>query len=274
MNMPTIAVIGTGNMGSSLIGGLIQNGHPADKIYACDPNQDKLQQLSKSFNVHISTDNIEACKQAEVIILAVKPQMMGNTICHLAETIKQTKALVISIAAGVPTESIQQWIGADAAIVRAMPNTPALLGAGATALYPNKQVNAMQHTIAETIMRAVGIVVWTQKESQIDVVTAISGSGPAYFFFLMEALEEVAIELGLPKDTANLLVVQTALGAAKMAMENEMQLTQLRHHVTSPGGTTERAINIFEEHNLRATLKKAVHAAKHRSEELATMYGK
>lgn len=274
MNLPTIAIIGAGNMGSSLIGGLIKNGHPADKIFASDPCKEKLTELQRNYGVHINADNNALIAKADVVIFAVKPDVMENTVSSLATSIAEHQPLLISIAAGVPIKSIDSWAGGNTAIVRCMPNTPALLREGATGLYANEKVTTTQRSMAEFILKAVGIVIWVKHENQIDIVTAISGSGPAYFFMVMEALEEVGIELGLSAENANQLVTQTALGAAKMAIENKMGLKDLRKQVTSKGGTTEKAINVLEENNLREIFRKAITAAKLRSEELAKIYGK
>lgn len=273
MHSPTIAIIGAGNMGSSLIGGLIKNGHPADKIYASDPSQERLAYLSQTLKIHAASDNQEAVQQAQVIILAVKPQTMPEIVKTLRDDIQRKKPLLISIAAGVPTKSIDSWAGNHTAIVRAMPNTPALLGVGATALYANNHVTHEQHEMAEMILRSVGCVVWTKEESQIDIVTAVSGSGPAYFFLLMEAMTEAGIELGLAETETKQLVIQTALGAARMALEKNISLKELRQQVTSPGGTTEKALMVLEQHGFIQTIKHAIAAAKLRSEELAALYG-
>lgn len=273
MNLPKIAIIGAGNMGSSLIGGLIKNGHPADQIFASDPCEEKLTQLRNDVGIQTNVDNKAAILDADVIIFAVKPQLMAQTVKPLAKDIAYHQPLVISIAAGVPISSINKWTGGDTAIVRCMPNTPALLGVGATALFANSKVTAQQRDIAQAMLSAVGTAIWVSKENQIDTVTAVSGSGPAYFFMVMEALEEAGIELGLSADVANQLVTQTALGAATMAIKNNMSLKELREQVTSKGGTTEKALNVLEENNLRQMFKNAVLAAKLRSEELAKLYG-
>jgi len=273
MTTPTIAIIGAGNMGSSLIGGLIKNGHPLDKLTATDPSSEKRQHLLQTFGSQALDDNQTAISQADVVIFAVKPQLFEEVAVPLKPLIAKHKPLVMSIAAGVRAASIQHWLGDHAAIVRVMPNTPALIGAGASALFANAEVTAAQHAIAESIMRAVGITVWVSDEAQMDTVTALSGSGPAYFFLILEALQEGAEELGLPPETAQLLAQQTALGAALMAIDSTHSPAELRQHVTSPGGTTERAINVLEENKLRAIFKKALVAAKQRSEELADLLG-
>lgn len=273
MTTPVITVIGAGNMGSNLIGGLIQNGHPSDKLWASDLNEEKLAFLKKEFHIHTTTDNAKAAQHANVVIFAIKPQLFASIAQEVASAIQQQQPLVLSIAAGIREASIEHWLGGERAIVRSMPNTPALLGCGATALFANAQVTPEQRSIAESILRAVGVVVWVPDESMIDTVTALSGSGPAYFFLVMEALQEAAEQLGLPADTARLLTLQTAMGATRMAIESGSSLIELRHHVTSPGGTTEKAISVLEENNIRDLFMKALEAAKLRSEELATILG-
>lgn len=270
---PVIAIIGAGNMGSSLISGLIQHGHPAEKIWATDQDEEKLQTLKKTFHVQTTTDNQLAVQKANVVILAVKPQTLHTVLVALRKTVQTHKPLIISIVAGVTVDSIQEGLAAPIAIVRTMPNTPALIGCGATALYANSEVNIEQHSLAESILRAVGIAVWVNDEAMMDVVTALSGSGPAYFFLVMEALQQTAEQMGLAAETARLLTLQTALGASRMAMESGKSLEELRKNVTSPGGTTEKAISILEENNLRGLFQKALQGAKLRSEELAALLG-
>ncbi len=273
MTTPTITFIGAGNMGGSLIGGLINNGHPHDKIWAADPSLEKLQHLEQSFKIHTTQDNARAVLAADIVIFAIKPQAFADVLTPLHQAIQERKPLVISIAAGVREASIQQCLGSQVAIVRAMPNTPALIACGATALHANSNASQEQRNQAESILRAVGAVVWVNNEALMDTVTALSGSGPAYFLLVMEALQQAAEELGLPADTARLLTLQTALGAAKMAIESGAPLTELRKQVSSPGGTTEKGILVLEENNIRLLLKNTLHAAKSRSEELATLLG-
>ncbi len=269
MQSPVIAIIGAGHMGSSLITALVQNGHPADKIWATCPDQTKLNQLHHFFPIHTTTDNNLAVKQADILILAVKPQILQQVALEIASQVEMRKPLIISIATGIRLASLQAWLGATIAIVRAMPNMPAMIGAGATAMYANSIVNPEQLNLAETILRSVGVVVWLPKESLIDAVTAISGSGPAYFFLLMEILLQTAIDLGLAKDTALLLIKETALGASRLAMESDHSFQELRQQVTSPGGTTEKAISVLEEHHMQDIFKQAIIAAAKHAEELA-----
>lgn len=188
-------------------------------------------------------------------------------------TFNQSNALIVSIAAGINQTNLSKWLGEKAAIVRCMPNTPALVKTGASGLHANANVSAEQRDLAENIMRSVGILVWVEKESEIDAVTAVSGSGPAYFFLLMEAMEKAAVDLGLSKHTAQLLIEQTALGAAKIALESNESPGELRARVTSPGGTTEQAIKTFNEGNFSALVKQAIQAAHDRSISLSKELG-
>jgi pyrroline-5-carboxylate reductase len=272
MSEQRISFIGGGNMARSLIGGLIADGRDPNSIWVTDINPQPLEQLRSRLGVNIAASNTAAVEQAEIVILAIKPQAMHNVALEIREAAQRCKPLIISIAAGIREQDLSQWLGGNLAIVRTMPNTPALVQAGATALYANTQVNAQQRNEAETIMRAVGMSLWLDDEPLMDVVTALSGSGPAYFFLVMEALEVAATRLGLPAETARLLTQQTAFGAAKMALETPEDVATLRVRVTSPGGTTEQAIKVFENGGLRELIDKAVEAATHRSAELATYF--
>lgn len=274
MTSATIAIIGGGHMGTSLLAGLIANQYPPEKLWVADPEAKKLQRLKNEFKIHTTTENHTALQSAEIVILAVKPQLLADVCAQMQEIIKQKKPLVISIAAGVRVASIQKWFGEDIAIVRAMPNTPAMIGSGATALYANAFVSASRHDLAESILRAVGVCVWVTEEKLMDTVTALSGSGPAYFFLMIEALQNAGQDLGLPAETSRLLTLQTAFGAAKMALESEVDVTELRKRVTSPGGTTEQAVRVLEEKNIREMFKQALIAAKTRAEELGDVLDK
>jgi pyrroline-5-carboxylate reductase len=205
--------------------------------------------------------------------LAIKPQLAKAVAQELAPVVQANRPLVISIAAGIRELSLRNWLGKDIAIVRAMPNTPALVRSGATALFANSAVSKEQKNLAESILRAVGMTLWVDDEGLMDAVTALSGSGPAYFFLIMEALENAGHHLGLPHDTARLLAMQTAFGAAKMALESSEELAALRQRVTSPGGTTERAVKVLQEHRLEAIFDEALRAAHQRSKELAVIFG-
>jgi len=256
-------------MASSLINGLIASGHAPEHIWVSDINPDTLSDLKKQLNVNTSADNDEVVNAADVVVLAVKPQILSTVAQGIAALIQQKKPLVVSIAAGITQNSLSRWLGADTSIVRCMPNTPALVLTGATALHANDKVTAEQCDLAENILRAVGIALWVDDEAELDAVTAVSGSGPAYYFLLMEAMEKAALELGLKQETARLLVQQTALGAAKIALESAESPEQLRKRVTSPGGTTQQAIETFEQGGFTELVSKALHAARDRSIEMS-----
>jgi pyrroline-5-carboxylate reductase len=273
MNKPTIAVIGAGNMGMSIVGGLIADGYPAEKLWISNPSAEKLDAAKQKFNINTSADNKAAATAADVVILAVKPIILNEVATELSAIIQQKKPLVISVAAGIREHSLQHWLGGNIAIARAMPNTPALIGAGATGLFANSFVSPAQHNLVETILRAVGIVVWLDKEILLDAVTALSGSGPAYYFLFMECMQAAGEKMGIPRDTARLLTLQTAYGATRMALESEETLEHLRKRVTSPKGTTERAIDVFQKENLSGIIYDALKAAQQKGVELSDMFG-
>ena len=273
MKQCTIAFIGGGNMARSLIGGLISNDFAADYIHVSDANTEALDNLTSRYSVKTFTDNLAAIADADVVILAVKPQQLQSVIRQISPAWQQDK-LLISIAAGIRLDDITRWLDFEqAAIVRAMPNTPSLVQAGATALCANNYVTSAQHELAESMLRAVGLALWISDEKQMDAVTALSGSGPAYFFLVLEALQTAGMELGPPEETARLLALETSFGAAKMALESDESACVLRQRVTSPGGTTERALDVFEEGDLRGLFSKALTAAAQRADELAEQLG-
>lgn len=273
MSVETLAFIGAGNMASSLIGGLIADGYPPERIRVSDVQPEATARLHECYGVVVSNTNAEAVKGAKVVILAVKPQIMKSVLLELAPALEETAPLLLSIAAGISCKSIEAWSGGQGAIVRAMPNTPAMVQSGATGLYPTAGVSEKQREIAESILRAVGVTVWVESESLIDAVTALSGSGPAYFFLLMEAMEEAGVRLGLDRATASLLSQQTALGAGRIALESSENPAELRRRVTSPGGTTEQAIERFEALGFREMVLDAMTAAKKRAETLSEELG-
>jgi pyrroline-5-carboxylate reductase len=273
MNPVTLAFIGGGNMASSLIGGLIENGFPASSIRVADPIEQTRSSLAQRFNVSTFAENEAAIDGADVVILAVKPQQLKSVTQSLAPH-WQPDALLISIAAGIRMDAIERWLGQpNASIVRAMPNTPSLVRAGATGLCANAHVTHTQHELAESILRAVGLAIWVSDEQQMDAVTAVSGSGPAYFFLILEAMQAAGVELGLSEENARLLSLETAFGAAKMALESDESAAVLRQRVTSPGGTTEQALNTFNEGDLKGLFQCALNAAAQRADELANELG-
>jgi len=269
-----IAFIGGGNMATSLIAGLISNDFAASEIQVAEPDQEKGEQLQKQYGIQSFTDNKLAIVKADVIVLAVKPQVMQTVCKDLAEVAQETGALVISIAAGLLSKDISRWLGGDISIVRCMPNTPSLLNCGATGLYANDNVTAEQKQMADQILTTAGINVWVDDEKQLDAVTALSGSGPAYYFLFMEAMQKAAEKLGLNKEQARQLSLQTALGAARMAIESDDDVAILRAKVTSKGGTTEQAIKTFEARELPEIVMQAMQAANDKAIELAEILGK
>ncbi|MES9827358.1 MAG: pyrroline-5-carboxylate reductase [Candidatus Thiodiazotropha sp.] len=273
MSNNNITFIGGGNMATSLINGLIADGYEKQRITVSDPDAEKLAQLAARCGVHTQSDNNGAISNAGVVVLAVKPQVLKSVAQDLAAAIQQVKPLVISIAAGVKESDLQNWLGGEVALVRSMPNTPAMIQSGATGLHAGPGVSEAQRNQAESILRAVGLTRWVEEESMMDAVTAVSGSGPAYFFLIMEAIESSARQMGLDEDTARLLTLQTALGAARMALESSDSPAVLRQKVTSPGGTTERALGILEEGKIRTLIDMALHGAQERSVELSEMLG-
>lgn len=267
----TIGFIGAGNMASSLICGLIATDFPAQCIWASDLDTQQLARLANDQGIHITSDNNQLVSQADVVVLAVKPQVVPDVVKPLHELLDGNK-LVISIAAGINSIALNAWLP-EVPVIRCMPNTPALVGQGVTGLFATSLVSDQQKQVAEMILQAVGETVWLDDETLLDAVTAVSGSGPAYFFLLMEAMETAAIDLGVAPDTARLLVRQTALGAATMVAETGESPAQLRQKVTSPGGTTEKALGIFEQHNFKPVVAEALQGAHDRSIELSKIIG-
>ena len=245
---------------------MIDAGKKPESIFVTDIDDEKLQSITTETNVN-STATQKMPSLVDVLILAVKPQVMKSVCQELTDV--EAVQLVISIAAGIKITQMEQWLNSEVAIVRCMPNTPALVGEGATGLFANKLVSDHQKITAQSIMGSVGLTSWMQSEKDMDTVTAVSGSGPAYFFLLIEAMQEVAQELGLKKDVAENLICQTAIGASKLIQESNDSSLILRKKVTSPGGTTERAISVFESGNIRGLVRDALIAARDRSIELS-----
>lgn len=269
----TAAFVGGGNMGGALIRGLIARGLPAQRISVGEAHQQRRIQLADELGVHVTADNREAVQGADVVVVAVKPQDMAGTVQALASVFAQRPPLVLSIAAGIRVADIEAWCGPGVAVVRAMPNRPALNGAGATAIYAPATLNESQRALAAQVLGAVGTTVWVSDEAAIDVVTALSGSGPAYFFLLAELMTDAAVNLGLDRSSAQELAIQTLFGSGRMARESDGDLARLRAEVTSKGGTTEAAVRSFEAANLRGIVAAALTAATDRGRELAQAFG-
>ena len=270
--MSSILFIGGGNMASCIIGGMIANGFSADDIMVSGSGEESRQRLEKTYGIKTMADNQAAARQADLIVLAVKPQIMRTVATDLALSLDHMPAIV-SVAAGIPLSALENWLGNSLAIVRAMPNTPAMVLSGATGLFANPQVKAEQKAIVEKIFSAIGYACWVDTEAQIDAVIAVSGSGPAYFFRIMEIMQKVGQELGLPAQIARDLSINTVLGAARMATESGTSATQLREQVTSPGGTTQAALQSFEQQNLEDVFRKAMNSALDRAEVMSADLG-
>ncbi len=272
MSKTRIAFIGAGNMATSLIGGLRAQGVEPDSISASDPGLETRERVSAEHGIKVFADNAEAIEGADVVLLAVKPQMM-KAVCETLRTSLKPNQLIVSIAAGITCASIKTWLG-EQPLVRCMPNTPALLRQGVSGLYATPEATAAQREQAEQLLSAVGIALWLDQEKQLDAVTALSGSGPAYFFFLIEAMTAAGVKLGLPADVAGKFTLQTALGAALMATGSDVDAAELRRRVTSPAGTTEAAIKSFQANGFEAMVETAMSAAARRSAEMAEVLGK
>ena len=269
MQNQKITFLGCGNMGASLISGLIANGHPASSLSGVDPDETQRRKLAERHGIRVTAAIAEGVPGADVLVLAVKPQTVPAALAEVKLALQTERSLVLSIAAGVRIATISKALGGACPVVRAMPNTPALLGAGVTGLYAAADVSADQRRMAMHIMQAVGVVVRLDDESLLDTVTAVSGSGPAYFFLVVELLEKMAAEMGLSRDQAHLLSVETAFGAARMLKETGEDAATLRQRVTSPGGTTEKALQVFRDGGLEPLWRQALAACRDRSVELA-----
>lgn len=268
MAQQVIGFIGAGNMAAALAGGMIAKGIRPARIWMSDPSDDRLAEVQRLHQVHVSTDNGEVVRRADILVLAVKPQVMETVCLALREHFSGTPPLVISIAAGVTVANLKQWLG-DVPVVRCMPNTPALVQAGATGLFADAGVSEAQRSAAADILASVGLTFWFDQEDMLDAVTAVSGSGPAYFFLVMESMINAAVGLGLEPDTARRLVLQTAWGASQLAITSESGPDVLRQQVTSPGGTTAAALDAFYDGDLPDLVQKALVAARDRSRALS-----
>jgi pyrroline-5-carboxylate reductase len=269
-NSMKIGFIGGGNMAVALIGGMLKRGFSGNDIVVAELVDAQRARLSHDFGVQVEESAAEALR-ADVLVLAVKPQVLRQVLTGLPRL--DGHVCVLSIAAGIRAGDIARWLNGHAAVVRAMPNTPALVGAGIAGLYALPGVSSAQRQQAEAILAAVGSTVWVTSEAQIDAVTAISGSGPAYVFLFIEALEDAACQLGLDAGTARALALQTVYGASALAVQDGSEPAELRARVTSKGGTTERGVAELESHRLRAALLAAAQAANARAKELGDILG-
>lgn len=265
--MQTIGFIGAGNMAYAIISGLINNGKSANFIKISDTNHDLLLQREAQFNLETFKSNAQLASACDVVVLAVKPQVLPKVCQELTQSLAH-KPLIISIVAGVRIDDIDRWLGLNNAIVRTMPNTPASLNQGVTALFANDCVSLDEKVLAETILASVGVCLWLEAEPMLDAVTALSGSGPGYFFLMIESMTEAGVVLGLDKEIAQRLSIQTALGASMMASQMGDSPRQLRTDVTSPHGTTEAAIESLQEQNFEAVVVRAIRVAFERAQEI------
>jgi pyrroline-5-carboxylate reductase len=268
-----LAFLGGGNMGRALIGGLLQRNTRPELITVGEAYEPARSALGKDFGVFATADNAAAIADAGIVVLAVKPQDAGAVLAPLAPILQRTRPVVVSICAGLRISALEEWCGGGISVVRSMPNRPALVGAGATGLYAGPGVSATHRAKAEAVMSAVGVVVWVPTEDALDVVTALSGSGPAYFFLLAESMVQAAVDLGLEPDTARRLAVATLHGAGLLAHSGDGDLARLRAEVTSRGGTTEAALKVLNDTGLRGIVARALEAATRRGGELAAQFG-
>jgi pyrroline-5-carboxylate reductase len=267
--LPPVAFIGGGNMARALIGGMVRGGAPAQTIHVSEPYAPNREGLASEFGVATTEDNAVAASKAAVWVLATKPQVLRGVCEALAPLAQAQRPLVVSIAAGITSAQLDRWLGGGIAVVRTMPNTPALLGAGVTGLYATAATSDAQRALANQLLRPAGETVWINDETLMDAVTAASGSGPAYVFLLAEALQAAAEAEGLPADAARTLVVETLAGAARMLKESGETATTLRQRVTSPNGTTQAALDAFAAGGFTPLVAAAVHAARIRGAELS-----
>jgi pyrroline-5-carboxylate reductase len=268
-----IGFLGGGNMARALIGGLLARGTAAGDLSVGEPGAQARQGLIQDFNVAVSADNHAAIEGCALIVIAVKPQEAGKVLGALAPALQDTRPVLLSIAAGIQIASLSRWVGAGIPVIRTMPNRPALVGAGMAGAYAAPDVTAAQRELAAGVIRAAGQLVWVARESDLDVVTALSGSGPAYFFLLAELMMQAAIAEGLEPDAARQLAVGTLHGAGALAQASDGDLARLRQEVTSKGGTTEAALGAFAAADLNGIVARAVHAATQRSRDLAAKFG-
>lgn len=273
MQQRTIAFIGAGNMSRAIISGLLASGYSPDNIIASNPSLPKLEKLNEDFGIQITQDNADAASRADVVVLAVKPQLMEQMCSALSQQTNLKGKLFISIAAGIPSARLKQMLGGDYPLVRTMPNTPSALGKGMTGLFAESDVTELDKSFAGDLMKAVGEIAWVEQESGIDAVIAAAGSSPAYFFLFLEAMEAKAKALGFDDKTARTLVQQAMLGAAEMVCHNpDLELSELRAQVTSKGGTTAKAIEYFQQQGLEDTVADAMQAAVNRAREMSDLF--
>ena len=271
-NKTVIGFIGAGNMAYALIKGLLNNGFDANQINISDPNEELLRNRESELKVTTYSDNTSLLSNSDIIFFAVKPQVLSSVCLELKGVVK-SKHLFVSIVAGIRSSDINRWLGGNFSLIRTMPNTPALFQSGVTGLFANELVDNEQKSLVSSILSSVGECFWVNEEKLIDAITAISGSGPAYFFLLMESMKQAGMALGLDEETANSLSIQTAYGASLMANKTGKDSRTLRTEVTSPNGTTQSAIESFQDQNFEGIVANATRAAYDRARELSNELG-
>ena len=273
MSNTHLAILGGGNMGRALIGGLLRRGVRPEQISVGESVQAARESLASEFGVAATADNLAALAEATLVVVAVKPQDAASVLAPLRPVLNRNRPTVLSVAAGIRVAALEAWCGPGVPVVRAMPNRPALVGAGATGIYAPAHVDAAHRAAAQHVMEATGEVVWVPSEDALDVVTALSGSGPAYFFLLAELMANAAVELGLEPHSARRLAAATLYGSGLLAHTSDTDLARLREQVTSKGGTTEAALRSLTSADLRGIVARALESATLRSRELASQFG-
>ncbi|MCE0494128.1 pyrroline-5-carboxylate reductase [Vibrio salinus] len=272
MEQRTIAFIGSGNMAEAIFSGMLASDYDKNRIIAANRGRERLEYIRNKYGIQITQNNHEATEKADVVVMSVKPQMMEE-VCTALTDIDFSSKLVISIAAGVTSQRIASLLNSDIALVRVMPNTPSLLNRGMSGLFANENVSENDKQYAQQLLKSVGEICWTEQETGINSITGISGSGPAYFFLFMEAIQQEAQRQGFDSETARMLVQQTALGAAEMVVNNpDLNISTLRERVTSKGGTTAAALSTFNAHALNDIVSKAIQSAVSRAEEMEKLF--
>lgn len=268
-----IAFIGAGNMTQSIVGGMVKSGYPSDLIYVSNPSPAKLEKMRDTLHVHTSQDNAEVANAADVIVLSVKPQLMADVCAALTEQVANlSEKLIVTIAAGIRIEKYRQYLGNSIRMIRVMPNTPSLVGKGMSGLVADDRVNDDDKAYITEAFDGVGATLWVADEDELDILGAVAGSGPAYFFEFMASLQKAATALGFDREKARLMVQQTALGAAEMAIASELELEDLRKQVTSKGGSTAKGVEVYQGADIDDISAKAVKAAVKRNQEMAELF--
>lgn len=268
-----IAFIGAGNMTQSIVGGMCKSGYPADKVWVSNPSDAKLEKMKSELGVNTSNDNLEVVNSADAIVLSVKPQLMAEVCAHLRENVHNlTDKLIITIAAGIRIPKYREYLGENIRIIRVMPNTPSLVGQGMSGLVTDDSVDETDKNFVTEAFNGVGETLWVSDEDQLDILGAVAGSGPAYFFEFMDSLAKAATELGFDAEKARAMVQQTCLGAAQMAKESDLSLEDLRKQVTSKGGSTAKGVEAYQDSDLHGISEKAVKAAVNRNQEMAKLF--